>query len=91
MPRKVSKVTLQGLKNAGTLADWKLLHGDKSCRIYSKEWNSWWRANGCGYHSSKDSAGIYTLKEAFSYSAHCGPEKKIEYHFVEPFYAKSRQ
>ena len=90
MPSKISKRTLQGLKNAGTLADWKLLHGDKLVRIRSKEWNSWWRANGNGYTGSYAKAGVYTLKEALSYSGHCGPEKKIEYHFVEPFYAKSR-
>lgn len=53
-------------------------------RIYSKEWRAWWRANGAGYTAAIEQAGVYSIKEAWEYVSHCGPEKKIELHAVEP-------
>ncbi|HBA32908.1 MAG TPA: hypothetical protein DCZ12_02085 [Gammaproteobacteria bacterium] len=52
------------------------------CRIYSNEWFSFWRQNGCGY-GSRSEAGIYQFEDAYLSTNHCGPEKKIWYEFVE--------
>lgn len=82
--------TLQGLKNSGTLATWREQYGQEEVHIYSAEWQAYWKPNAKGYHPSKEEAGIYTLDSAIAYSGHCGPEKKIEYHFLHPLPRKSK-
>jgi len=54
-------------------------HGEKLVRIWSSEHGWYWGPNGGGYVGF-DTAGIYTLKDAWSRTSHCGPEKMIEYH-----------
>jgi hypothetical protein len=53
-------------------------------RIYSKQWGAWWRANGAGYTTVIEQAGVYPITEAWKCVSHCGPEKKIELHSAEP-------
>lgn len=54
------------------------------CRIYSSQWGYYWRPNGRGY-GPKEDAGIYTFKDAYSRTSHCGSEKGIWYDFlIEP-------
>lgn len=45
--------------------------------IFSGEHKTFWREDGSGYTYDLDQAGIYTLKEAFERTRHCGPEKQI--------------
>lgn len=78
----MSKRTLAGLKQKGTLKKLREEKGHLPVRIWSGEWQSYWRANGCGHTTDINEAGIYTLDSAISYSGHCDPSKKIEYHFL---------
>jgi hypothetical protein len=55
----------------------------KMVRIWSGEWQAWWRPKSCGYTNDITQAGIYTFQEAWATSAHCGPEKRIIYEIVE--------
>jgi len=81
--RLVTARTLQGIKNLKRVDYWRFTHGDKKCYIYSKEWHRYWRANGNGYTDKVEEAGVYTLAEAIKWTHHCGPEKKIEYRFID--------
>lgn len=55
----------------------------REVRIFSAEWEAWWRHNGEGYTRSHDEAGVWkSLESAMAVSAHCGPEKRIEYEAV---------
>ena len=74
--------TLHGLKTKGTLAKWRAERGQRLVRIWSGEWQCWWRANGCGYTTDVSEAGIYTFDEAVKFSGHCSHEKGIAYHFL---------
>jgi len=74
--------TLHGLKTKGSLAKWLAERGDRLVRIWSGEWECWWRANGCGYTTDISEAGIYTFDEAVKFSGHCSHEKEISYHFL---------
>lgn len=84
--RLVNSRTLQGIKNLKRIPYWRFTHGDKKCRIYSKQWEAYWKANASGYTTDINEAGIYTLASALDNSSHCGPEKKIEYRFIDKVY-----
>ena len=73
IPRRLE---LRKLKRWPTLA--RHLAG-KMVRIWSGEWDSWWRPDGCGYTTNETEAGIYKFEDAVTRSYHAGPEKRIEY------------
>lgn len=52
-------------------------------RIWSNEHCLYWRANRSGYTSDIREAGIYTFKEAYAATNHCGSEKGITYRSPE--------
>ncbi len=58
-----------------------LIPADAPCRIYSSQWGYYWRPKSSGY-GTKDEAGIYTFKDAYGRTRHCGSEKGIWYDFV---------
>ncbi|MEE5046270.1 hypothetical protein V2J81_23210 [Pseudomonas alliivorans] len=74
--------TLHGLQSKGTLQKWRAEQGHRPVRIWSGEWQCYWRANGCGYTTVKSEAGIYTFDDAVKYSGHCSHEKQIAYLFL---------
>ena len=82
------KRTLTGLKRKGTLNKWRDEKGELYVRIYYGECRLYWRDNSSGYTDSILAAGIYKLKNAIAATRHCGPEKKIEYHFFPEACAK---
>lgn len=49
----------------------------RSVRIFSGQWNLYWRDNGQGYSETANEAGIYDINDAFSRVCHCGYEKYI--------------
>jgi hypothetical protein len=59
-------------------------------RIYSDEHGAYWRPNGSGYTIRVNAAGIYTLADATARTAHCGPEKRIEFEPVLPIKISDR-
>jgi len=48
-------------------------------RIYSAEWELFWRGNGNGYTSDPSESNIWNCEEAFNKTKHCGAEKKIQF------------
>ena len=54
-----------------------------SVYIWSDEHRAFWRPNGSGYTSNPLDAGVYTFREAYEKTAHCGPEKKIMFYPVD--------
>lgn len=61
-------------------------------RIWSDERQAYWRVNGAGYTDDWNVAdpGIYTLKEAYERTIHCGPEKKIFFEFLPENYQNEK-
>lgn len=47
-------------------------------RIWSGEWQAYWRAKGCGYTDDISQAGLYDIEDAYERVRHCGREKKIK-------------
>lgn len=45
--------------------------------------NGYWGNNGSGYTCYKESSGVYRLDAAFKRTSHCGPEKRVRFHFVK--------
>ena len=74
-------VTLEQLKSDSNLrAAW----ANKLVYIWSNQWNLYWRANGRGYTSRvTDGPGVYDFSDAWRRTAHCGPEKGIEFEEVK--------
>lgn len=52
-------------------------------RIWSGQWQLWWRSNGAGYTPCKADAGIYEIDDAWGRVYHVGPEKKLVIEAVE--------
>ena len=73
------RVWLQRLKT-GAGKKWCAARADRLVRIKSNGY--YWRNNRCGYTSSRSDAGVYTFADALDASAHCGPEKWVQYEFV---------
>jgi len=51
----------------------------RQVRIWSGEWDAWWRPCGHGYTTDILQAGIFEFEDAEQQSHHAGPEKRIEY------------
>lgn len=68
--------------DAGQKMEYLLKHGDRHVNIYSGEHAAYWRSERKGYCTDIKGAGVYILTDALAASAHCGPEKKIKYHFI---------
>lgn len=49
----------------------------RKVRIWSDEHNAWWRAEGHGYTTVLERAGLYEFEDARRRVWGCGPEKKI--------------
>lgn len=49
-------------------------------RIWSDEHHAWWGPKGSGYFTDIDSAGVYSINEAWCFTSHCCPKKKIQFH-----------
>jgi hypothetical protein len=52
-------------------------------RIYSAQWNAFWRNTGQGYTENPNESAIWTCEDAFKNTIHCGPEKKIQFISVD--------
>ena len=53
--------------------------GDTPVRIWSGQWQGYWRQGGFGYTSQKSEAWVITLREAVRQTETCGPEKRISF------------
>lgn len=71
-----------GRVNPFNRAKFLLRHGERQVYIVTNQWGAYWKENRCGYTDDITKAGAYTLREAWSASGHCGPEKGIHYQFV---------
>lgn len=63
----------------GGVEDYLKKHGERLVLIYSKEHHAFWKAGGAGYTKSVVDAGLYSLRDAWNRTCHCGPEKEIHY------------
>jgi len=80
-PRLNSRIRLEKLKRYPALKRHVL---GKNVRIWSAQWEMWWRENAQGYTPDKSEAWVTTFEHAWDVSAHAGPEKQIEYVVTEP-------
>lgn len=55
----------------------------KQVRIWSAQWDMYWRDGGNGYTSDGLEAGVFMFEDAFGRTRHCGPEKQVHYRLVE--------
>ena len=46
-------------------------------RIWSGQWEGWWRYEGRGYTDSIVVAWVLPIEDAWKQVEHCGPEKKV--------------
>ena len=60
---------------------WASERKQRLVRIIGEGW--FWKRNRRGYTDRKENAGIYTFEDALNASAHCGPEKRIVYEFLQ--------
>ncbi len=51
----------------------------RKVRIYSAEWGYYWQGTGQGYTGDSAKSAVLDISEAYRMTAHCGPEKKIQY------------
>jgi hypothetical protein len=51
--------------------------GDTPVRIWSTEWQAYWRPKGQGYTARASDAWILSLREALRQTETCGSEKRI--------------
>ncbi|BCE02956.1 hypothetical protein [Marinicellulosiphila megalodicopiae] len=80
-PQKTES-TLISLQTVKRCPEFLESNKDRECRIYSGQWGYYWRSNGSGY-GGKSEAGIYTFKDAYDRTSHCGKEKGIYFEFIE--------
>lgn len=70
-------IRLNDIKNEpnllGELLSIPLVH------IFSDEHSAYWRSGGSGYTVHIPSAGVFTGRDAYERTKHCGKEKFIEY------------
>ena len=76
-------IGLSRIKRSKFLKDFIEKHGDRHVRIWSAQWSCYWRHNRSGYTKYTHDAGVYTLRDAFDGSGHCGAEKGIYYEFAD--------
>lgn len=57
-------------------------HGNRMVHIYSREHGLYW-IGPSGYTKDKTKAYTFTLRQAYGLTKLCGPEKGIEFHFLE--------
>lgn len=50
--------------------------------IWSGEHSAWWRTYCSGYTPDSGKAGVYKFEDAFKYTAHYMPHKKIRFDVV---------
>jgi len=74
-----SVLLLEGLRYA---PDLRAELASFAVKIWSREHRAWWGGEYCGYVEDTLAAGVYRFTEAYSATAHCGPEKGIEFHRV---------
>ena len=48
-------------------------------RIYSAEHQAFWRGTGQGYTENPLESELWFIKDAFTRTKHCGPEKRIQF------------
>lgn len=75
-PQPTLRATLTSLRKR---ADLFQRFAGAHVRIWSGQWQQWWRPEASGYTSDFTEAGVYTFEDAWSRSSHCGPEKRIAY------------
>lgn len=51
--------------------------GDTPVRIWSIEWQAYWRPRGEGYTTRASDAWVLPMREALRHTDICGPEKRI--------------
>lgn len=56
---------------------------NETVRIWTDEWNSWYRKEYCGYTIDIREAGIYKLEDAYNHIGHAGPEKQLIFEIVK--------
>lgn len=79
------RVTLIGIKRAGSgwrAREWWLR---QTVRIWSKEHRAWWRDQGNGYTVKMTEAWLVDFPTAYAHTEHCGPEKQIVYYAALPY------
>lgn len=57
-------------------------YGNSMVHIYSREHGLYWSGLS-GYTNDWARAYAFTLRYAYGVTKHCGPEKGIEFHFIE--------
>ena len=55
----------------------------ETCFIFSREHGLFWGPKSSGYTKYVNKAGRYKVQEAIKNTHHCGPEKGIEYWFIQ--------
>lgn len=82
-------IPLRSLKNIKQLSESsfaKLLArwGDRPVRIWSDQWDAFWRPGGIGYTDDPEQAGRWSFAEAYAATKSCGDEKQIRFGFLPP-------
>ena len=81
--KKIKKSFLR-LEEINPLNDADIIetHGNRMVHIYSREHDLYWSGLS-GYTNDWAQAYAFTLRYAYGITKHCGPEKGIEFHFLE--------
>lgn len=74
------RLTLNGIRRQGRDNCQKVQRFvNKKVCIWSREHQAWWRPKAAGYTVDAEHAWVLDFEEAYYRTAHCGPEKQIEY------------